>query len=370
MYSWFRPLLFRVDPERAHRLTLVALSLAGGFTPARWIMYALFDGPQRPLRAFGLGFKNPVGLAAGYDKDGIAVRGLAALGFGHIEVGTVTPLAQPGNPKPRLFRLIEDEAVINRLGFPSRGSAFVARRLSPGPMGNWMTDVVGLTSRNTAINNKHSLRLTSGSVIGVNLGRNRNTPNDQAVLDYLDLLQNFAPHADYLTINVSSPNTTGLRDLQGRKALEALLTQLHAQRKFEQERIKRRLPLLVKLAPDLSPAELDDALDVILSTHMDGVVISNTTVSRDGVRSGLGSESGGLSGGPLRQRSEEMLKMALKRLDGQLPVVSAGGILTADDAKRRLDLGATLVQIYTGLIYRGPGFVKQILKAIARRTDD
>ncbi len=364
MYSLIRPLLFHMDPERAHRLTLLALGTAGNITPVRWIMYALYDGPEHPVRVFGLNFKNPVGLAAGYDKDGIAVRGLAALGFGHIEVGTVTPLAQSGNPKPRLFRLVEDEAIINRLGFPSRGSAFVTRRLSPGPVGNWMTDIVGLSSRNTAVNSPHSLRRTSGSVIGVNLGRNSKTPNEQAVLDYLDLLQNFAPHADYLTINVSSPNTVGLRDLQGRRALEALLAQLHAQRRYEQDRIKRRLPLLVKLAPDLTEAELDDALDVIVATHMDGVVISNTTLAREGLCSDDRGETGGLSGGPLRERSEFLLRRAVQRLAGELPVVSSGGILTPDDAKRRLDLGAALVQVYTGLVYRGPGFVKQILKSL------
>ncbi len=364
MYSLIRPLLFRLEPERAHRLTLLLVGAAGNITPVRWMMYAVFEGPQHPVRVFGLSFRNPIGLAAGYDKDGIAVRGLAALGFGHIEVGTVTPLAQSGNPRPRLFRLVEDEAIINRLGFPSRGSAFVARRLSPGPVGNWMTDVVGLSNRNTAVNSPHSLRRTSGSVIGVNLGRNSKTPNDQAVLDYLDLLQNFAPHADYLTINVSSPNTVGLRDLQGRRALEGLLGQLHVQRRYEQDRIKRRLPLLVKLAPDLTEAELDDALDVILATHMDGVVISNTTLAREGLRSEGRGEAGGLSGGPLRERSEFLLRRAVQRLAGEIPVVSCGGVLTPDDAKRRLELGASLVQIYTGLVYRGPGFVKQILKAL------
>ncbi len=353
-----------MDPEQAHRLTLFALAVVGGFTPARWLMYALYDGPQHPVRVFGLNFKNPVGLAAGYDKDGIAVRGLAALGFGHIEVGTVTRLPQAGNARPRMFRLPDEEAIINRLGFPSRGSAYVTRRLSPGPVGNWMTDMVGLRNRNPAINNRHSLRLTSGAVIGVNLGKNKDTPNDQAVMDYLDLLQNFAPHADYLTINVSSPNTPGLRELQGRAALEHLLTQLHVQRRYEQERIKRRLPLLVKLSPDLTEAELDDALEAIVGTHMDGVVISNTTLGREGLRSDGGAGDGGLSGSPLRERSEALLKHAVTRLARAIPVVSSGGILTADDAKRRLELGAELVQIYTGLVYRGPGFVKQILKAL------
>lgn len=353
-----------MDPEQAHRLTLYALAVAGGFTPARWLMYALYHGPQHPVHVFGLTFKNPIGLAAGYDKDGIAVRGLAALGFGHIEVGTVTRLPQAGNPRPRMFRLPDDEAIINRLGFPSRGSAYVARRLSPGPVGNWMTDMVGLPNRNPAINNRHSLRLTSGAIIGANLGKNKDTPNDQAVMDYLDLLQNFAPHVDYLTINVSSPNTPGLRDLQARAALEHVLTQLHAQRRYEQERIKRRLPLLVKLSPDLSEGELDDALEAIVGTHMDGVVISNTTLGRDGLRSNRRAEDGGLSGSPLRERSEALLKHAVTRLAREIPVVSSGGILTVDDARRRLDLGAELVQIYTGLVYRGPGFVRQILKAL------
>jgi dihydroorotate dehydrogenase len=364
MYSSYRSLLFRLDPERIHALTLAALGVAGNTPPARWILYALYHAPKRPVNVFGLNFKNPVGLAAGYDKNAVAVRGLAALGFGHIEVGTVTPLPQAGNPKPRVFRLPEDEAIINRLGFPSRGSAFVRRRLTPGPAGSWLADVVGLPGHDTSRPNRHSLRLTSGAVLGVNLGKNKNTPNEEAVMDYLDLLQNLAPHADYLTINVSSPNTVGLRQLQGRAALEELLTQLHAQRKFEQERIKRRLPLLVKLAPDLTDSELDDALDAILRTHMDGVVVTNTTVRREGLRSAHQAEEGGLSGAPLRARSEAVLKQAVRRLAGELPVVSAGGILGPEDARRRLDMGAALVQIYTGLVYQGPGLVRRIVKAL------
>lgn len=363
MYPFFRAFLFRLDPERAHGLTLSALRTAGSLTLGRWIMQLAYAAPSKPVMAFGLEFKNPVGLAAGYDKDGIAVRGLAALGFGHVEVGTVTPLPQTGNPKPRLFRLVEDDAIINRMGFPSRGSAYVQRRLSPESV-NWMAELVGLSGGRTAAQSARSLRKTTACIIGVNLGKNAATSNDQAVFDYLALLQNFAPHADYLTINISSPNTAGLRDLQERTALEGLLTELHAQRQIEQERIKRRLPLLVKLAPDLTEPELDEALETIVSTHMDGVILTNTTLAREGLRSAHRGERGGLSGSPLRERSEALLRSAAQRLAGAVPVVSAGGIMNAEDAKRRLDLGAALVQVYTGLVYRGPGLIKQMVKAL------
>jgi dihydroorotate dehydrogenase len=353
-----------MDPERAHQLTLGALRLAGAVAPARWLLHLVYAGPARPVTVMGLSFKNPIGLAAGYDKDAIAVRGLAALGFGHIEVGTVTPLPQPGNPKPRLFRLTEDDAIINRLGFPSRGSPYVQRRLNPGPKGNWMLDMVGAHRRVSPGGSKYSLRRTAGCIIGVNIGRNKQTPNDRAVFDYLELLQNFAPHADYLTINVSSPNTPELRALQKRGPLEELLGELNAQRQFEQKEIKRRLRLLVKLDPDLSEAELAEAVDASLRTHMDGIIVTNTTLARDGLRSPLAAEAGGLSGPPLRDRSEVALRRVLQQVAGEVPVVSAGGISGPDDVKRRIDMGAALVQFYTGLVYRGPGLVKSILRSI------
>ena len=198
-------------------------------------------------------------------------------------------------------------------------------------------------------------------MLGINLGKNKDTPNEEAVLDYLELLQCFAPYADYLAINISSPNTVGLRQLQGRAALEGLLTQLHAQRQFEEKKLDKRLPLLVKLAPDLSEQELDDAVDVILGTHMDGIIVTNTTLAREGLRSKHRGESGGLSGSPLRLRSEAVLCQVVKRVNGKVPIVSVGGIMNPEDAKRRLDLGATLIQLYTGLIYQGPGLVKKIL---------
>ena len=201
-------------------------------------------------------------------------------------------------------------------------------------------------------------------ILGINLGKNRETPNEEAVLDYLALLQNFAPYAHYLAINISSPNTVGLRQLQGRDALEGLLTQLDAQRRIEEQTLQKRLPLLVKLAPDLSESELDDALGVILQTHMDGVIATNTTLARQGLESKQKGETGGLSGSPLTVRSEAVLRQIMKRVNGQIPIISVGGIMSAEDAKRRLDMGATLIQLYTGLIYRGPGLVKEILKSL------
>lgn len=351
MYSLLRPLLFRLDPERAHALTLFALRFAGAIPPLTWLLRLASSAPQKPLDAFGLRFKNPVGLAAGYDKDAAAVTGLAALGFGHVEIGTVTPLAQAGNPKPRVFRLVEDEAVINRMGFPSRGAAYVRKRLTPK-----------ISPFNYAFRPRLPRR---DFVLGVNLGKNRDTPNEEAVLDYLALVQDFAEYADYLAINVSSPNTAGLRRLQGRESLEGLLEQIHAQRKIEETRLEKRLPILVKLAPDLSEAELDDAIEVILRAKMDGLILTNTTLGREGLRSSRKGESGGLSGRPLAVRSEAVLRQALKRVNGQIPIVSAGGIMTPEDAKRRLDMGAALVQIYTGLIYRGPALAKDIVKALS-----
>jgi dihydroorotate dehydrogenase len=339
MYKLIRSLLFRLDPETAHKLTLQLIRTAGMFPPSYLLLNLLYWAPRRPVQAFGMSFRNPVGLAAGYDKDAMAIRGLSALGFGHLEVGTVTPRPQPGNPRPRLFRLVEDQAIINRLGFPGQGSESMLENLQQAQKGRF---------------------LRPKTVIGVNIGKNKDTPNEQAVLDYLALLQIFAPHAGYLAINISSPNTAGLRQLQGRTALEALLSQLDIQRSMEERMLNKRVPLLVKLAPDLSESELDDAVDVILRTHMDGIIATNTTLARDGLTSEHRGETGGLSGSPLRARSEAVLCQIVKRVDGKIPVVSVGGIMTAEDARKRLDLGATLIQVYTGLVYQGPGLIKKI----------
>ena len=359
LYPPFRSLLFKLEPEVAHELTLQLIRVAGILPPVRWVLSSLFAAPQKPVEAFGLRFKNPVGLAAGYDKDGIAISGLATLGFGHIEIGTVTPRPQPGNPKPRVFRLLEDEAVINRMGFPSRGTEYVQIQLNPGLAGGIWERVTGIPGRN---NRKKSKR--RAAILGVNLGKNKDTPNEEAVYDYLALLQNYAPLADYLAINISSPNTPGLRSLQGREALEALLTQLHAQRKLEQTRLEKRLPLLVKLAPDLSTKELEEAVGVIIDTGMDGIIATNTTLAREGLRSAQRSETGGLSGRPLIQLSDDALSRVVKIADGRIPVVGVGGIMCPQDAQRKLDLGASLVQVYTGMIYAGPGLVQEIVKKI------
>jgi len=362
MYNFFRSILFRLEPERAHALTLYALRVTGKFALLRWLVALQFKALPKPVEAFGLTFKNPVGLAAGYDKDGIAIRGLSALGFGHVEVGTVTPKPQPGNPSPRVFRLLEDEAVINRMGFPSKGSEFVQLKLNPSLRAGTFERIYGIEPRNQKRNIK-SIH-TGGVILGINLGKNKDTPNEEAVYDYVSLVDTFAQYADYLTINISSPNTVGLRELQERAALETLLFHLHQQRLVSQELHKKQLPILVKLAPDLTSSELDDAIEAILRTKMDGIIVTNTTLARDGLRSILRGESGGLSGSPLKVKSEVILHQTVKRVNGAIPIVSVGGIMNPEDAKKRLDMGAALIQVYTGLIYRGPSLVKEILRSL------
>ena len=340
MYSLFRPLLFRLDPEIAHRLTLQMVRLAGSLPPARWLLQALYAAPEKPVEAFGLKFRNPVGLAAGYDKDGIAIQGLAGLGFGHLEIGTITPRPQPGNPRPRVFRLVEDQAVINRMGFPGAGAFEVETRLLS------------------------SIHHPRSAIIGLNLGKNKDTPLEEAANDYVSLVKTFSVLADYLAINISSPNTVGLRRLQGRDMLENLLGAIAKERQGISLKGGRPTPILVKIAPDLSDDELNDALEVVLRTGMDGVIATNTTLGRTGLHSHHQGEAGGLSGAPLRPRSEAVLRQVLKRLDGRIPVVSTGGIMSPEDAKRRLDMGSALVQVYTGLVYAGPGLVQKIIRAV------
>lgn len=365
MYKKIRPILFKLDPETAHTQTIYTLKRVPQMLGAQWMLKKIFSAPPKPVNAFGLYFENPIGLAAGYDKDAVAVRGLATLGFGHIEVGTITPLPQAGNQSPRIFRLSEDESLINCMGFPSAGSAEVIKSLK----------AIGLC-KNPHVKEKKVIEIHKllpktppkspqiKMILGINIGKNKNTPNAEAVYDYLSLLQLFAPCADYLAINISSPNTAGLRDLQGRAVLESLLKELDYQRKQEQKMLRKRLPLLVKLSPDLSDEELRDALDVILDTGMDGVITTNTTLAREGLKSAHRQESGGMSGSKLRVRSEAVLHQIVKHVDGKIPIISSGGIMNPEDAKRRLEMGATLVQLYTGLIYEGPGLVKKIVRAL------
>jgi len=246
------------------------------------------------------------------------------------------------------------------MGFPSRGSEYVQQQLDPALPRGFLDALFGAPYRKMF----RFIQPRRNTILGINLGKNKETPNEKAVFDYLSLLQSFAPLADYLAINVSSPNTVGLRSLQGRDALEALLTQLHLQRNIEQEQLKKRIPLLVKLAPDLTDQELDDAVGVIVATGMDGVIATNTTLAREGLRSNHRAETGGLSGKPLTGMSDAVLAKIVKMVGGRIPVVGVGGIMCPDDAKRKLDLGAALVQVYTGMIYAGPGFVKEIVKGL------
>jgi dihydroorotate dehydrogenase len=345
MWSFFRPLLFKLDPETAHNLTLQLIRL-GAYQPINLLLRARYATPEKPVEAFGLHFPNPVGLAAGYDKDGLAWRGLATLGFGHIEVGTITLRRQEGNPKPRVFRLVEDRAVINRMGFPGLGADYVASELH---------------RRTTP---RLSIGKTRQVVLGINLGKNKDTPLENAASDYISLMRKFTPLADYLAINVSSPNTVGLRNLQGREMLEGLLEAIAKERENIAASGQGRTPILVKLAPDLSDKGLDDALEAILRTGMDGVIATNTSLERTGLRSKMREEIGGISGEPLRVRSEAVLRSVVKRLDGRLPVISVGGIMRPEDARVRLEAGAALVQVYTGLVYGGPGLVKQIIQEL------
>jgi dihydroorotate dehydrogenase len=343
MYPLFRRFLFRLDPETAHQLTLQTLRLAGNFPLSRWFLKQVYKVPSKPVQAFGLTFKNPVGLAAGYDKDGLAIRGLAALGLGHVEIGTVTPKPQPGNPRPRVFRLVEDEGVINRMGFPGRGADFVVEKLKRS--------------------NVQTFR-PANIVLGLNLGKNKDTPLEEAAQDYVELMRRFIFLADYLTINISSPNTVGLRRLQGREMLEQLLGSIHRER--EEIALGRggNAPILVKISPDMSEEELEDAVGVILERGMDGIIATNTSLAREGLKSEYQGEAGGLSGSPLAAGSEAVLRQVVKQVNGKVPIISVGGIMTPEDARKRLALGASLVQLYTGLVYRGPKLVQEIVKAL------
>jgi dihydroorotate dehydrogenase len=325
-YRLARPLLFSLDPETAHRVTLGALD----FFPA-WKKI-----PQRPVSALGLLFPNPVGLAAGLDKDAAHIDGLAGLGFGFIEVGTVTPRPQPGNPRPRLFRIETKQALINRFGFNNVGiDAFLAN-LS---------------------------RARWRGILGINIGRNADTPPERAADDYALCLEKAYAQASYVTINVSSPNTQGLRELQQKDSLGSLLERLAGTRARLAERHGKRVPLVLKVAPDLDIAEVKAISEAVLRHGIEGVIATNTSTTREGVE-GLrhAGEKGGLSGAPIRARSTAILKAFAKEIP-DVTLIGAGGILSAEDAAEKFAAGASLVQLYTGLIYRGPGLVSECVSA-------
>jgi dihydroorotate dehydrogenase len=340
MYSKiFRPLLFKFDPEYVHTQTVQTLRILGSLLPLKRMIgkfFAAHRNEDLSFDAFGIRFSNPVGLAAGFDKDGLAWRGLEVLGFGHIEIGTVTPYPQVGNPKPRIFRIPEEKALINRMGFPGRGADFVSRRMV-----------------------RSDFDLTN-TIIGINIGKNKETPIEEAAQDYIYLLDKFSSIADYLVVNVSSPNTIGLRRLQARAHLEDLLVQLKAARAG----MNVQPPILVKISPDLNGKQLDDAIEAIVRTEMDGIIATNTTINRRKLKSTLGRETGGLSGAPLTEMSRRMVSEIYQKTNGKLPIIGVGGIMTPGDAKAMLDAGAELIQVYSGMIYWGPNFVRDILESL------
>ena len=330
LYRFARPLLFSLDAENAHQIALRAAGLAALFTP---------PVARSPVRAMGLEFANPVGLAAGLDKNAEHIDALAALGFGFIEVGTVTPRQQPGNPPPRLFRLPEREALINRLGFNNVG------------LGAFLENV-------------RRSRYAGRGVLGINIGKNADTPPERAIDDYELGLKQAYPYASYVTINISSPNTAGLRNLQQADQLESLLARLTKLREPLADRHGRRVPLVVKVAPDLSGAEIQSMSDAVLRHGIDGVIATNTSVTRDGV-AGLrhAGEAGGLSGAPIRRRATDVLRQFRAALGPHITLIGAGGIMNGDDAREKADAGAALVQLYTGLVYRGPELVAECASA-------
>jgi len=335
MYKLARPLLFSLDPERAHTLALTGLDLAAKLGLQK---PPLSSQQVAPRTVMGLSFPNPIGLAAGLDKNAAHISGMAALGFGFLEVGTVTPRPQPGNPKPRLFRLPEAEALINRMGFNNQGV-------------------------DTLLSNIRSSQ--HKGILGINIGKNFDTPIERAAEDYLTAFRRVQGLASYVTVNISSPNTQNLRKLQGAAELKALLGALAALRDECGRSQGRHIPIAVKIAPDLSEAELDDIADILLSEKMDAVIATNTTLSRDGVADLThGQETGGLSGRPVRARSLAVIQALHRRLGGKLPIIGVGGISDADSAKAALDAGASLIQIYTGLIYRGPSLIDEICRAL------
>jgi len=335
MYALSRPFLFALDAERAHAAGLLSIEAAyrTGLNP-------LVASRPRPLptEAFGLTFANPIGLAAGMDKNGAHIDALGSLGFGFIEVGTTTPRPQPGNPKPRMFRLAGHEAVINRLGFNNEGVDALVRNVE---------------------------RTRWRGVLGINIGRNKDTPNERAVEDYLHCLERVYPLAGYVTVNISSPNTSGLRDLQEEETLRRFLSRLREAQERLAAQHGQRKPMLVKIAPDLSEAEIDAVAEVLVAVRMDGVIATNTTIERGAISGHRhAQEAGGLSGRPLFARSTEVLRWLCARLPATIPAIGVGGVLDGADAVGKVAAGARLVQAYTGLVYRGPALIGDCVEAL------
>lgn len=339
VYSHLRPLLFSLEPEAAHGLTLYALGVAQRSNLMRFV--AQPPPPGFPVRALGIDFPNPVGLAAGLDKNGEHLDALGALGFGFIEIGTVTPRPQPGNPKPRMFRLPEHEAIINRMGFNNDGVDALVRNVEQA---RWQ------------------------GVLGINIGKNKDTPNERAADDYLVCLERVYPLASYVTVNISSPNTPGLRDLQEGDSLQRLIAMLMEAREKLAVRHAARKPVLLKIAPDLDDAQMDAIARALVGSGVDGLICTNTTIDRTAVAGAVhANEPGGLSGKPLFEKSTTVLRGMAQRLGNQVPLVGVGGVLTGSDAADKLTAGAKLVQIYSGMIYRGPWLLTECVEEIRRQ---
>lgn len=343
MYKLIRPLFFQFDPEKIHHFVTQSLKIFNKFPGGAKLSRAVFTVKNAKLEreVFGLKFKNPVGLAAGFDKNGEMMAEMANLGFGFVEIGTVTPLPQTGNPKPRMFRLKKDEALINRMGFNNLGVDVVAERIR--------------RYRNIAPQ-------TPNLIIGGNIGKNKNTPNEDAANDYVKCFDRLFDVVDYFVVNVSSPNTPGLRALQEKEPLKTLLQTL------QQRNLKNNIsrPILLKIAPDLTNEQLDDIIEIVKETGIAGVIATNTTINREGLVSpGKNkNETGGLSGKPLTNRSTEVIRYLSEKSGKALPIIGVGGIHSAEDAQEKLDAGASLIQLYTGFIYEGPGLVKKINKSL------
>lgn len=341
MYQIIKPILFRFDPENIHHFVTGGLRAANRIWGVKPLIKGAFKLEDKRLEreVFGLKFSNPVGLAAGFDKNAQFINELAGFGFGFIEIGTVTPLPQPGNEKPRMFRLPADEALINRMGFNNQGVDVVAHRLSK-------LDRQGL-------------------VIGGNIGKNKHTPNEDALSDYIKCFDRLFDVVDYFVVNVSSPNTPGLRELQEKEPLKHILHSL--QQRNTKNDVSR--PILLKIAPDLTDSQLDDIIEIVTETKIAGVIATNTTISREGLSSGesLHKESGGLSGKPLTRRSTEVIRYLSDNSKQAFTIIGVGGIHTAADALEKIDAGAALVQVYTGFVYEGPALIKRILKGILKK---
>ena len=334
MYSLLRRALFLTDPETAHGLALEGLRLGHGVGATSVLCKTIYQ----PVTVMGLEFPNPVGMAAGMDKNGDYIDALGSVGFGFIEIGTVTPRPQPGNPKPRVFRIENAKAMINRLGFNNKGVDYLVRQVQ-----------------------KHKF----GGILGINIGKNFDTANENAADDFLICLEKVYPYADYITINISSPNTKGLRDLQNVEQLDSLLGALNARRLELSDEFHKRVPLVVKVAPDLEDEQIPGISEVVVRNEFDGLIATNTTISRDAVK-GLrhATEQGGLSGAPLKDRANRVLAAFRAALPAKVALIGTGGITAGEDAAEKIRLGADLAQFYTGFVYKGPDLVSDCLKAI------